>query len=133
MINAYNDGDHLQVAIDFMKWWYLEETQLEFSRRGGDSAVTAVLNSPGYDELQPHFRAYKYMLQDNRSRDFWHDPNYAEMLAVQQQAFSAFVTDVVTDPMVALKYAACKQQEILFDNERSEIEPSDACGDVTLG
>ena len=97
MINAFNDEAHLQVAIDFMKFWYLPETQLEFSRRGGNSAVTAVLEVPGYEDLQPHFRAYKYMIQDNRSRDFWHDPNYAEMLAVQQEAFNAFVTDVVTD------------------------------------
>ena len=34
--------------------------------------------------------------------------------------------------MLALKYAACKQQEILFDAGRSDIEPSDACADVTL-
>jgi multiple sugar transport system substrate-binding protein len=133
VINAFNDADHLQVAIDFMKWWYLPETQLEFSRRGGNTAVKAALDAPEYETLQPHFRAYKYMLQENRSRDFWHDPNYAEMLAVQQEAFSAFVTDGVQDPMVALKYTACRQQEILFDAERSEIEPSDACNDVSLG
>ncbi|MDQ3466992.1 MAG: sugar ABC transporter substrate-binding protein, partial [Chloroflexota bacterium] len=76
---------------------------------------------------------YKYMIQENRSRDFWHDPNYSEMLSEQQEAFSAYVTDIVTDPMVALKYAACRQQEILYDAERTEIEPSDDCADVSLG
>jgi hypothetical protein len=35
--------------------------------------------------------------------------------------------------MTALKYAACTQQQILFDGERTTIEPSDSCADVTLG
>ena len=97
MLNAFNDEAHQQVAIDFMKFWYLPETQLEFSRRGGDTAVTAALDAPGYDDLQPHFRAYKYMIRENRSRDFWHDPNYAEMLALQQEAWNGYIADVVTD------------------------------------
>lgn len=133
VINAFNNEDQMQVALDFMKFWYSPEAQAEFARRGGNPADKATVNSAEFETLQPHFRAYKYMIQENRSRDFWHDPNYAEMLAAQQEAFSAYVTDVVDDPMVALKYAACQQQEILFDAERSEIEPSDACNDVSLG
>ncbi len=131
VFNAFNDADHQQVAIDYMKFWYSPETQLEFSKRGGNTAVQAVLDMPEYDGMQPHFRAYKYML--DKSQDFWHDPNYAEMLAVQQEAWNGYLTDVVTDPMQALKYTACQQQQILFDAERSDIEPSEACADVTLG
>jgi len=133
VINAYNDGDHMQVAIDFMKWWYTPEAQGEFAARGGNPSTVAALNDPEFESLQPHFRAYKYMIQENRSKDFWHDPNYAEMLAAQQQAFSAYLTDIVTDPMQALKYTACTQQQILFDAGRTDIEPSDSCADVTLG
>jgi multiple sugar transport system substrate-binding protein len=73
------------------------------------------------------------MLQNNRSRDFWHDPNYSEMLAAQQEAFNGYMADVVTDPMQALKYAACVQQGILYDDARTDVEPSDSCADVTLG
>ena len=133
VMNAFNDADHLQVAIDYMKFWYLPETQLEFARRGGNPCVKAVLDDPEFESIQPHFRAFKYMLREGRSRDFWHDPNYAEMLAAQQEAWSAYLTDVITDPMQALQYTACTQQGILFDAERSEIEPSAACDDVTLG
>lgn len=132
VLNAYNDETQQQVAIDFLKFWYLPETQLEFARRGGNPCVTSVLDDPSFDTLQPHFRAFKYMLREGRSRDFWHDPNYSEMLNVQQEAFSAYLTDVVSDPMTALRYAACRQQEILYDAERSEIEPSDSCSDVSL-
>jgi multiple sugar transport system substrate-binding protein len=132
VINAFNNAEQMQVAIDFMKWWYLPETQLEFARRGGNPADVATLNSEGFEDIQPHFRAYKYMIQDNRSRDFWHDPNYSEMLLAQQEAWSAYMADVVTDPMQALQYTACVQQGILYDAGRSDIEPSDACADVTI-
>ena len=132
VINAYNDEAHLQVAIDFMKFWYLPETQLEFSRRGGNTAVTAVLEDPGYEDIQPHFRAYKYMIRENRSRDFWHDPNYAEMLRLQQEAWNGYVADVVPDAKLAMDYTACQQQQILFDQARSEIEPSAECADISL-
>jgi len=40
---------------------------------------------------------------------------------------------VITDPMQALKYAACKQQQILFDAGRTDIAPSDSCADVSIG
>ena len=133
VINAYNDEDHLAVAVDFMKWWYSPETQAEFAARGGNPSTTAALSDPNFESLQPHFRAFKYMIQNNRSRDFWHDPNYSEMLAAQQEAFNGYMADIVTDPMQALKYAACTQQGILYDDERTEIEPSDSCADVTLG
>jgi multiple sugar transport system substrate-binding protein len=123
----------MQVAIDFMKWWYTSETQGEFAKRGGDPCTKAALNDPNFDSLQPHFRTFKYMIQNNHSRDFWHDPNYAEMLAAQQQAFSAYITDAVTDPMQALKYTACTQQGILFDAGRTDIAPSDSCADVSIG
>jgi multiple sugar transport system substrate-binding protein len=132
VINSFNNPDQMRAAIDFLKWWYTPETQAEFARRGGNPADKATLNSPEFDDLQPHFRAYRYMLQGN-SRDFWHDPNYAEMLAVQQEAFSAYMTDIVEDPMQALTYTACQQQQILYDGGRTDIEPSDACFDVTLG
>lgn len=132
VLNAFNDEAHQQVAIDFMKFWYLPETQLEFSRRGGNSTVTAVLEDPTYDDLQPHFRAFKYMIRDNHSKDFWHDPNYAEMLAAQQEAWNGYISDVVADAKLALDYTACKQQEILYDAGRSDIAPSDTCADISL-
>lgn len=132
VINAFNNPDQMRVAVDFMKWWYAPDTQAEFARRGGNPADKATLNSPDFDTIQPHFRAYRYMLQGN-SRDFWHDPNYAEMLAAQQEAFNAYMSDIVTDPMQALKYSACKQQQILYDGERTSVEASGVCADITLG
>ena len=132
VLNAFNDEDHQQVAIDFMKFWYLPETQLEFAKRGGNPTVVEVLENPDFDDMQPQFKAFKYMIRENRSQDFWHDPNYAEMLAVQQEAWNGFLTDVVPDAKLAMDYTACKQQEILYDAGRSDIEPSEACADISI-
>jgi multiple sugar transport system substrate-binding protein len=132
VINAFNDKAHMTVAIDFLEWWYLPATQLEFAKRGGNPCVKAVLEGKGFDKIQPWFRAYKYMLRTDRSRDFWHDPKYSEMLAAQQEAFTAYATGQISDPKLGLEWAACEQQKILFEAGRSKIKPPDSCKDVRL-
>ena len=132
VINAFNDEIHMRVAIDFLKWWYFPETQLEFAKGGGNPALKATLEMPGFDEIQPWFRAMKYMLNQKRARDFWHSPKYAELLAVQQDAFRAYVTDQIDDPSLALEYAACQQQKILFESGKSYIAPPASCTSVNL-
>ena len=124
VINAFNDEEKMRVAIDFMNWWYLPETALEFARRGGNPADRPTLTADGFDDINPWNRAYKYMLEPGRSRDFWHHPKYAEMLAVQQEAFSSYMTGQTADPMQALNYAACSQQQILFDAGSASRHPA---------
>lgn len=132
VIIANNDKEHMMVAIDFIRWWYLPETQLEFAKRGGQPAVKAVLEAKGFEDIQPWFRAFKYMLRADRSRDFWHDPKYSEMLAVQQEGFSAYATGQVNDARKVLEYIACEQQKILYEAGRSKIKPPDSCKNVQL-
>lgn len=132
VINAFNDTAHQRVAIDFLKWWYLPETQIEFAKGGGNPAVKATLEMPGFNDIQPWFRAMKYMLHQDRARDFWHSPQYAELLAVQQDAFRAYVTGQISDPAQALEYAACQQQKILFESGKSRIAPPASCTHVSL-
>jgi multiple sugar transport system substrate-binding protein len=83
------------------------ETALEFARRGGNPADAATLNDPAFDTINPWNRAYKFMLSEGRSRDFWHHPKYAEMLALQQEGFSAFMTGQNEDARAVLDYIAC--------------------------
>ena len=132
VINKFNDADHMRVAIDFMKWWYLPETQLEFAKRGGNPTDKATLSRPDFDTIQPWFRAYKYMLNSERARDFWHDPKYSEMLATQQEGWTAFAAGQVNDAKNTLEWIACQQQKILFDAGRSKIAPPDSCAKVEL-
>jgi|SaaInl7_200m_RNA_FD_contig_123_13281_length_4589_multi_8_in_0_out_2_6 multiple sugar transport system substrate-binding protein len=132
VINAYNDDAHMRVSIDFLKWWYLPGTQLEFAKRGGNPAVKSILNKKGFEDIQPWFRAFKYMLTSKRSRDFWHEPKYSEMLSAQQEGFTAFSTGQISDPALGLEYAACEQQKILYRARRSKIAPPSSCRSVRL-
>lgn len=91
VINAFNTEEQMTVVLDFLNWWYTDEIQLEFARRGGCPLGKNVLNSEGFEELQPWFSAYKYMMLDGNSKDFWHHPAYAELLAIQQEAWSAYM------------------------------------------
>jgi multiple sugar transport system substrate-binding protein len=132
VINAYNTPEQMRVAVDFLNWWYLPETQIEFARRGGNPTTAQAMNDPQFEELNPWNRAYKYMLQPDRARDFWHEPNYAEMLAIQQEGFTAFASGQVESAANTLEWIACQQQQILYDNVRTDVAPPDSCADVTL-
>ena len=116
VVNAYTDADQMQVVTDFLNWWYSDETQLEFAKRGGSPLGKNVINSEGFEDLQPWFTAYKYMMQDGNSKDFWHAPAYAELLAVQQEAWSAFMAGddgSVATAKAVLDDIAAKQDAIL--------------------
>lgn len=132
VLNAYNDETKMRVAIDFLNWWYLPETTLEFSRRGGNPTDKATLSNPEFDSINPWNRAYRYMLEPGRSRDFWHHPRYSEMLAVQQEGFTSYMTGQTLDARQALDYIACQQQNILYDDGTASERASDACATTSL-
>jgi multiple sugar transport system substrate-binding protein len=51
---------------------------------------------------------------------------------VQQEAFTSYMTGQTDDPMAALNYAACQQQQILHDAGTAAKAPSDACSGANL-
>lgn len=118
VVNAFNTDEQMRVVIDFLNWWYSDATQLEFAKRGGSPLVTEVLESEGFEELQPWFTAYKYMMKDGNSKDFWHVPQYAEMLAVQQEVWTNYMAGTdgsVEAAQKALDEVAAKQDAILAE------------------
>lgn len=132
VINAFNSDDQMRVAVDFLKWWYLPETQDVFIlENGGLPWSKEGAANPAYQDI-PYLKPFLYMLQDGYSQDFWHEPEYAQMLAIQQEAFTAYATGQVTDAMTALEYAAAKQQEILYNTGRSDTPPPDGTASLTL-
>ncbi|MBW0000025.1 MAG: extracellular solute-binding protein [Verrucomicrobia bacterium] len=122
VINNYATPEQKQAILDFLKWWYLPETQLEFAKKGGNPAVKATLEDPNFDSINPWNRAMKFMIPFNR--DFYHSPKYAELLAIQQEAFTSYVTGAVNDPMKALNWAAARQQQVLYDLGDTEKKPT---------
>ena len=116
VVNAFNTDEQMQVVIDYLNWWYLPETQLEFAKRGGNPLGTDVLNSEGFEDIQVWFPAFKYMMQEGNSKDFWHEPTYSELLSIQQEAFSAYAAGddgSVEAAKATLDDIAAQQQKIL--------------------
>ncbi len=132
VINAYNDEQKMRVAIDFMNWWYLPETSLEYAKRGGNPCDKATMGSPDFVKINPWNRAYQFMLQPGTSQDFWHDPKYSEMLALQQEGFTSYMTGQSKSAQGVLDYIACGQQQILFEEGTAKTQPSDKCSNVSL-
>jgi multiple sugar transport system substrate-binding protein len=124
VINQFAAPEQKQVVLDFLKWWYLPETQLEFARKGGNPALKATLADPSFDGIKPWNRAMKYMIPFNR--DYYHSPAYAELLAIQQEAFTSYLTGVVNDPMKVLNWAAARQQQVLYDLGDTRKKPTAA-------
>jgi multiple sugar transport system substrate-binding protein len=132
VINAFNDADHMRVAVDFLKWWYTDETQKKFVAKGGLPWTKAGVEAPGFTESSVYARAFKDMLTEGRSRDFWHVPEYAELLAVQQEAYNAYAAGQVTDPKRVLDYIAVKQQEIMLKAGRTKVAIPAEFKNITL-
>jgi multiple sugar transport system substrate-binding protein len=132
VINSFNDDDHMRACIDFLKWWYTPEAQEEFIANGGLPWSEAGVNAEGFEEMKPYTKAFKYMLGEGKSRDFWHLPEYAELLAVQQEAYSAYAAGQVSDPQRVLDYIAARQQKILLDAGRTETPVPAELEGITL-
>jgi multiple sugar transport system substrate-binding protein len=128
VINSRNDPDHMRVAVDYLRWWYLPETQAEYAKRGGIPVDRTTLSNPGFDGMHPWHRAYKYMHTGERTDDFWHDPCYVDLLAAQQAGFHSYASGEENDAGRVLERIACMQQKILFDAGRSTVSPPPECG-----
>jgi multiple sugar transport system substrate-binding protein len=132
VINSFNDAEHMRVSIDFLKWWYSDETQQKFIAKGGLPWTKAGVDAPGFEESSVYARAFKSMLGEGKSRDFWHLPEYAELLAIQQEAYNAYAAGQVSDPKRVLDYIAVKQQEILLKSGRTTVAIPADIKNITL-
>jgi multiple sugar transport system substrate-binding protein len=133
VINAFNDDDHMRVAIDVLKWWYTKETQDKFIKENGGLPWSKEgAANPEYLNVAHYVKPFLYMLEEGRSQDFWHLPEYAEMLAEQQAAFNGFAAGTVATAKEALEYAAAKQQKILFEAGRTQTAPPANVDELTI-
>ena len=132
VVNAYNDPEHMRVAMDFLRWWYLPETQLEFAKRGGNPTTKAAMTAPGFEDINPWNAAYKFMLTEKTARDFWHVSKYSELLSIQQEGWTAFASGQVTDAKNTLDWIACGQQKVMLDAGLSKVAVPPNCSSVVL-
>jgi multiple sugar transport system substrate-binding protein len=131
VLNKFNDDDHTRAAVDFLKWWYTDETQRKFLAKGGLPWSKKGIENPLFEGAPPPwFKPFVYMLEEGRSRDFWHLPEYAELLAIQQEAYNGYAARQFNDAKSVLDYIAAKQQALLFEKGRTSTPVPDALKNV---
>ncbi len=102
-----------QEAIDFVKWWLSEETQLRFVQAGGQSGLQSVYTQPEYNTFRPWNHAFGPSL--DWQKDVWHVPDFMELLIQQQEEFDKAITGQ-QDAKTTLDNIAEFQQELLTDS-----------------
>ena len=90
VLTTWNSDEVTKEALDFCKWWLSADTQKEFARRGGQSALRSVYTTPEYLTYRPWNRAWGASL--DWQKDVWHVPDFYELLVNSQEEYSKAVT-----------------------------------------
>jgi multiple sugar transport system substrate-binding protein len=115
VLTTWNSDEVVKESLNVVKWWLSQDTQLNFAKSGGSSALKSVMSMPEYDSIKPWNRAHKNQLK--WQKDFWHVPEFFELLTQQQEEFDKAITGQVSakDAMTAI---ATFQQELLSEAGR---------------
>ena len=115
VLTTWNSDTVIREAVDFVKWWLSEETQIQFAKLGGQSGRKSVFNSPEYASYRPWNHALAPSL--DWQKDVWHIPEFFELLVQQQEEFDKAITGLKS-ANEALDSIAEFQQELLIEAGR---------------
>jgi multiple sugar transport system substrate-binding protein len=117
VLTTWNSEEVIAESLNVVKWWLSKDTQLKFAKSGGSSALQSVMSMPEYDSIKPWNRAHKNLL--TWQKDFWHVPEFFELLTQQQEQFDKVITGQST-AKEAMDAIAKFQQEVLTEAGRIE-------------
>lgn len=117
VLTTWNDGLVTTEALEVVKWWLSEQTQIAAVKAGGQSGMMSVLNNPEYDSWAPWNEQFRKSLP--WQNDLWHVPEMFEMLTQQQEEFDRAITGQIS-AAEALNNIAEFQDELLRDAGRLE-------------
>ena len=90
VLMTWNTDLQTKEALDFCKWWLSKDTQIAFAKAGGQSALKSVYTDPSYVTFRPWNRTWAESL--DWQKDFWHIPEFFELLTEQQEEYTKAVT-----------------------------------------
>lgn len=117
VVTTWNDDETVREAMDLVKWWLSEDTQIAAVKAGGQTGLLSVLNNPDYESWAPWNPQHKAMLA--WQKDVWHVPEFFELLTQQQEEFDKAITGQIS-AREALDAVAKFQDELLRDAGRIE-------------
>jgi multiple sugar transport system substrate-binding protein len=90
VLMTWNTDAQNKEALDFCKWWLSKDAQIEFAKAGGQSALKSVYTDPSYVSFRPWNRTWAASL--DWQKDFWHIPEFFELLTQQQEEYTKAVS-----------------------------------------
>lgn len=88
-ISVVSYSDHKKEALSYIKWFANKDIQAKWWSLGGYSGHKAVVLAPGFADSAPF--AADFLIAMDNVRDFWQDPNYAELLKAMQKRLHDYV------------------------------------------
>jgi multiple sugar transport system substrate-binding protein len=115
VLMTWNSDVQNKEALDFCKWWLSKDAQIAFAKAGGQSALKSVYTDPSYVTFRPWNRTWAESL--DWQKDFWHIPEFFELLTQQQEEFTKAVSGQ-QDAKTTLDNIASFQEKTLKDAGR---------------
>ncbi|MEM7743791.1 MAG: extracellular solute-binding protein [Pseudomonadota bacterium] len=84
---AYSDKQ--EAALEYIKWFAQQSVQQKWWEAGGYSALSAVVEDPGFATSQPY--AQTFLDSMAIVKDFWAEPAYADLLLSMQDRVHNYV------------------------------------------
>jgi multiple sugar transport system substrate-binding protein len=113
VLTTWNSDEVTQESLAFCKWWLSSEVQHEFAKRGGQSALKTVYDTPEYLTYRPWNRAWGPSL--DWQKDVWHVPDFYELLVNSQEEYSKAITGS-QDAKTTMDNIAAFEQKLLTES-----------------
>ncbi|MCK4712604.1 MAG: carbohydrate ABC transporter substrate-binding protein [Marinosulfonomonas sp.] len=88
-ISVVANSDSQAAALEYIKWFAQPQVQGRWWELGGYSALSAVVEDPGFATSQPY--AQTFLDSMAIVKDFWAEPSYASLLLPTQSRFHDYV------------------------------------------
>ncbi|MEZ8141878.1 ABC transporter substrate-binding protein [Enterovibrio norvegicus FF-33] len=112
-ISVVSYSDKKDLALQYIKWFAQPQVQSDWWTLGGYSAHRAVVEHPDFASTAPF--AADFVEAMSNVKDFWQEPNYAELLQAMQKRLHDYVVAGKGTPEQALEKLKDDWQEILED------------------
>ena len=88
-ISVLANTDNMDGALAYIKWFAQKDVQAKWMLLGGFSCATSALQDPAFLDSTPY--AKPFLKSMAIVKDFWADPNYAELLQAMQKRVHDYV------------------------------------------
>jgi multiple sugar transport system substrate-binding protein len=110
---SYVSKERQAAALDFIKWFGQDKTQMRWAELGGYSCNVKALQSDAFLKGTPYNPAFAKTM--NMVKDFWNIPAYGPLLAATQKWIHKFVVENVGTAKETMDGLAAEQQKVLVD------------------